>query len=245
MKMLCFVYVYFRHRQTRGQNSDSYIEVHMIFTEIYMITLHNMFPKPLSREEETEYLSRMAAGDMEAREVLIERNLRLVAHVVKKYVASGTEGEDLISIGTIGLIKAIATFDNGKGIHLGTYAVRCIENEILMYLRSTKKHSQDVSMNEPVGIDGEGNEISLADLLSQDDGEMLDAIDSRDEQTRVREIIRTVLTRRERRIIELRFGLLTGEEMTQKQVGQMLGLSRSYISRLEHSAIEKIKKHMG
>lgn len=245
MKMLCFVYVYFRHRQTRGQNSDSYIEVQMIFTEIYMITLHNMFPKPLSREEETEYLSRMAAGDMEAREVLIERNLRLVAHVVKKYVASGTEGEDLISIGTIGLIKAIATFDNGKGIHLGTYAVRCIENEILMYLRSTKKHSQDVSMNEPVGIDGEGNEISLADLLSQDDGEMLDAIDSRDEQTRVREIIRTVLTRRERRIIELRFGLLTGEEMTQKQVGQMLGLSRSYISRLEHSAIEKIKKHMG
>lgn len=245
MKMLCFVYVYFRHRQTRGQNSDSYIEVQMIFTEIYMITLHNMFPKPLSREEETEYLSRMAAGDMEAREVLIERNLRLVAHVVKKYVASGAEGEDLISIGTIGLIKAIATFDNGKGIHLGTYAVRCIENEILMYLRSTKKHSQDVSMNEPVGIDGEGNEISLADLLSQDDGEMLDAIDSRDEQTRVREIIRTVLTRRERRIIELRFGLLTGEEMTQKQVGQMLGLSRSYISRLEHSAIEKIKKHMG
>ena len=114
-----------------------------------------------------------------------------------------------------------------------------------MYLRSTKKHSQDVSMNEPVGIDGEGNEISLADLLSQDDGEMLDAIDSRDEQTRVREIIRTVLTLRERRIIELRFGLLTGEEMTQKQVGQMLGLSRSYISRLEHSAIEKIKKHMG
>lgn len=210
-----------------------------------MFTSYNMFPKPLSREEEAEYLTRMAAGDMEAREVLIERNLRLVAHVVKKYMGSGTEVEDLISIGTIGLIKAVATFDGEKGIHLGTYAVRCIENEILMYLRSTKKHSQEVSMNEPVGTDSEGNEIALGDLLSQDDGEMLDAIDSRDEQVRMREIVSTVLTPRERRIIELRFGLVTGREMTQKQVGQLLGLSRSYISRLEHSAMEKIRKQMG
>lgn len=210
-----------------------------------MITLHNMFPKPLSREEETEYLSRMAAGDMEAREVLIERNLRLVAHVVKKYIGSGVEGEDLISIGTIGLIKAVSTFDGSKGIHLGTYAVRCIENEILMYLRSSKKHSQEVSMNEPVGTDSEGNEIALSDLLSQDDGEMLDVIDSRDEQARLREVVASALSPREKRIIELRFGLLTGEEMTQKQVGELLGLSRSYISRLEHTAMKKIKKEMG
>jgi len=177
--------------------------------------------------------------------MLIERNLRLVAHVVKKYAGAGNNAEDLISIGTIGLIKAVSTFDGDKGIHLGTYAVRCIENEILMYLRSSKKHAGEVSMNESVGTDSEGNEIALMDLLKSDDGEMIDAIDNKYEAMRLRQVIDTVLTSREKQIIELRFGLVTGDEMTQKQVGKLMNLSRSYISRLEHSAIEKIKKHMG
>ena len=210
-----------------------------------MFTSYNMFPKPLDKEEEAMYVEKMAEGDMSARDVLIERNLRLVAHVVKKYAGTGGNAEDLISIGTIGLIKAVSTFDGGKGIHLGTYAVRCIENEILMYLRSSKKHGAEVSMNESVGTDSEGNEIAIMDMLRSDDGEMIDEIDNKYEATRLRRVIDTALTVREKQIIELRYGLLGGEEMTQKQVGKLMGLSRSYISRLEHSAIEKIKKRMG
>lgn len=210
-----------------------------------MFTSYNMFPKPLDKEEEALYVEKMAAGDMAARDVLIERNLRLVAHVVKKYAGAGNNAEDLISIGTIGLIKAVSTFDGDKGIHLGTYAVRCIENEILMYLRSSKKHAGEVSMNESVGTDSEGNEIALMDMLKSDDGEMIDDIDNKYEAMRLRQVIDTVLTSREKQIIELRFGLVTGDEMTQKQVGKLMNLSRSYISRLEHSAIEKIKKQMG
>ncbi len=202
----------------------------------------NSFPKPLSKEEEEYYLKLYAEGDEKARNILIERNLRLVAHIVKKYSNVGKDIDDLISIGTIGLIKGITTFDMNKGTRLATYAARCIENEILMTIRSNKKSRGDISLQEPIGIDKEGNEISLLDILGSDTDDILDEVHLKLQVKRLYKIINKVLKDRERIIIELRYGLLDGTRRTQREIASMLGISRSYVSRIEKRAIEKLNK---
>ena len=203
-----------------------------------------VFKKPLSPEEEIYYVNKFSEGDEAAREVLIERNLRLVAHIAKKYISPAANGDDLISIGTIGLIKAVSSFNAEKGIKLGTYAVRCIENEILMYIRSGKKYQNEVSLHEPVGTDREGNEISLEDVLSLDDAEMLDGIDANFKSELLSRCIENILSPREKQIIKLRYGLNEKDELTQREVGKLLGISRSYVSRIEKKALEKLAKAM-
>ncbi|NLL81113.1 MAG: RNA polymerase sporulation sigma factor SigK [Tissierellia bacterium] len=204
----------------------------------------NSFPKPLTKDEEKYYLQRYYNGDEEAKKVLIERNLRLVAHIVKKYNNTGKDMEDLISIGTIGLIKAITTFKPDKGTRLATYAARCIENEILMTIRSTKKEKAEFSIHEPIGIDKEGNEINLLDILGTDIDEVIDKVDLRIQINKLYRAINKVLKDREKVIIELRYGLVDGGCKTQREIAAMLGISRSYVSRIETRAIEKLNKEM-
>lgn len=206
------------------------------------ISSNSSFPKPLSREEEEKYLKLYAEGDEEARNILIERNLRLVAHMVKKYNNTGKDTEDLISIGTIGLIKAITTYDPTKGTRLATYAARCIDNEILMTIRSNKKTKMEVSLQEPIGIDKEGNEISLLDILGTDIDEILEQVYLKLQIKRLYDKINVVLKDREKRIIELRYGLADGGCYTQKEIAKELGISRSYVSRIEKRAINKLNK---
>jgi RNA polymerase sporulation-specific sigma factor len=198
------------------------------------------FPKPLSVEEENYYMKKSREGDMAAREMLILRNMRLVAHVVKKYQCPENEQEELISIGTIGLIKAIATVDTEKG-RLSTYAARCIENELLMYFRSRKKQTKEVSYYEPIGTDKEGNEISLLDVIESQEPTAFEMVTAKDDAKKVYELIPSMLTEREREIIVLRYGLYGGNAYTQREVAQKLGISRSYISRIEKTAIEKLR----
>lgn len=200
----------------------------------------NAFPKPLTYEEEVMYVEKMQSGDSEARNILIERNLRLVAHMAKKYASPNVSNDDLISIGTIGLIKAVSTFDISKGSKLGTYAVKCIQNEILMHIRTGKKYQNEVSIHDPVGIDPEGNEITLVDLLCNEEENIIEELDSRYQKKRLCEMIKKVLEGREKTVIELRYGLLNGVEKTQKEVGNILGISRSYVSRIEKHALEKL-----
>lgn len=201
--------------------------------------LNNLaFPQPLDEEAERECLRKMKEGDEEARNKLIEHNLRLVAHVVKKYEANGEDQDDLISIGTIGLIKAIKTFDNSRGTRLATYAARCIENEVLMYLRNIKKNRLEVSIYEPIGFDKEGNEISLMDVL-YNDNEILDTVDAKLQEEKIIEKM-GALTRRERMVIEMRYGILSGLKETQREIARKLGISRSYVSRIEKKAINKL-----
>lgn len=207
----------------------------------YMIN-SNSFPKPLSREEEENYLRLYSQGDEKARNILIERNLRLVAHIVKKYSNTGKETEDLISIGTIGLIKAISTYNPAKGTRLATYAARCIENEILMTIRSTKKTKVELSLHEPIGMDKEGNEINLLDILGSDVDEILDEVDLKLQIKKLYKAINQVLKDREKVIIELRYGLIDGSCKTQREIAAMLGISRSYVSRIETRALEKLNK---
>ena len=209
----------------------------------YMIS-SNSFPQPLTREEEEKYLKLCAQGDEEARRILIERNLRLVAHIVKKYNNTGKDKEDLISIGTIGLIKGINTFDPDKGARLATYAARCIENEILMTIRSSKKEKAEISLQEPIGIDKEGNEINLLDILGTDVDDVVDQVDLRLESKKLYKAINEVLKDREKVIIQLRYGLIDGGRKTQREIAAMLGISRSYVSRIESKAIEKLSKAM-
>ena len=196
------------------------------------------FPDPLSPKEEQELLLRMQSGDGEARCSLIEHNLRLVAHIAKKY-ASGPDADDLISIGTIGLIKAVNTYDPSKSVRLAAYASRCIENEILMHLRAAKRRKNDISLQEPVGSDKEGNEISLMDILSPDSRDAADSIDYLLHRDQLRAAL-SALPKRERTVIALRYGLGT-RRLTQKQVASLLGISRSYVSRLEKKAIERMR----
>ena len=198
------------------------------------------FPKPLSVEEEYYYMKKSREGDLAAREILILRNMRLVAHVVKKYQCSEYEQEELISIGTIGLIKAIATVEMEKG-RLSTYAARCIENELLMYFRSRKKLQKEVSYYEPIGTDKEGNEISLLDVIESQEHSAFEVITMKEDTKRIYELIPKILSERERKVLCLRYGLYGGKECTQREAAAQLGISRSYISRIEKNAIEKLR----
>ena len=200
----------------------------------------NSFPKPLTAKEEREALAAMAAGDAAARTRLIEHNLRLVAHIIKKHYAHAREQEDLISIGTIGLIKAVDTFDSSKGSRLATYASRCIENEILMHFRAAKKTERDISLSDPIDTDSEGRPLTLMDVLAQEDT-ILEDIERRMNLGRLEEYLLTSLEPREQTVLRLRYGL-AGEPLAQWQVAENLGISRSYVSRLETRALGKLRR---
>ena len=199
------------------------------------------FPIPLSTKEEQLYIRLCKDGDREAREILIERNLRLVAHIVKKYNTNEREIDDLISIGTIGLIKAIDTFDAEKGIRLATYASRCIENELLMMLRNGKKQSKDVYLYEPIGADKEGNEINLLDIIESVDEDVVETMELSENVKKLYQFLDDILNTREKQIIIMRYGLYGGQEVTQREIADMLGISRSYVSRIEKKALKKLR----
>ncbi len=202
------------------------------------------FPKPLTAQEEREYLERLEQGDPEARKVLIERNLRLVAHVAKKYNFPERELEDMISIGTIGLIKAVDSYRLGKGSRLATYAAKCIENEILMTLRSDRKYRRDVSMFDPIGTDKEGNEIQLADIMESQETDIVETLYFADTMERLRRSMPQILTEMEYRILRMRYGMGRREGVTQKEVAEVLGISRSYVSRIEKRALGKCRRYL-
>ena len=203
------------------------------------------FSKPLTPEEEAYYLKEFHGSDeelvREAKDVLIERNLRLVAYVLKKYAGAPEDMEDMISCGTIGLIKAVNTYAPGKGTRLATYAAKCIENEILMLLRGHKKIAREVSLYEPMGTDKEGNEVSLLDIIEYEQPGALEQLENQESIERLRGVLGKILSRREREIIAYRYGLKTGEEVTQREVGEMMGISRSYVSRIEKRALSKLR----
>lgn len=214
-------------------------------TQIYYFALHvtgaGSFPSPLSAAKETELLEKSQNGDIDARNKLIEHNLRLVAHIVKKYYTSGAEQDDLISIGTIGLIKAVSTFKSDKNIRLATYAARCIENEILMFFRSTKKTSQDVFISDPIDTDKDGNALTLIDIIA-DKRDIVEEIDTKLKLQKLKSILNTTLDKRELQIIEMRYGIGGKEELTQREIAKKLKISRSYVSRIEKSALEKLRR---
>ena len=199
------------------------------------------FPKPLSAQEERHYLELAAQGDLNARNILIERNLRLVAHIMKKYYAQTADQEDLISIGTIGLIKGVDTFDASKGARLATYAARCVENEILMYFRSQRKSAQDVSLSDHIETAGDGAPLALMDVVSQQE-DLLEQMESRELVARLKVAVEQVLTPQEQQVIRLRYGLTGQPPQRQRQVAQVVGISRSYVSRIEKKALEKLKQ---
>ena len=214
----------------------------MLSSLLYTLQLSSgSFPRPLTAQEEQYYLERSAKGDLEARNILIERNLRLVAHIMKKYYAQTADQEDLISIGTIGLIKGITTFDPGKGARLATYAARCVENEILMYFRSQRKNSQDVSLSDYIETGTDGAALSLMDVVSEED-DMLETISSRQRLAQVRQAVEETLSDQERQVVLMRYGLSGLKPCRQREVAQMLGISRSYVSRIEKRALGKLKK---
>lgn len=199
------------------------------------------FPQPLTTAEEKYYMQKYTEGDLEAKHILIERNLRLVAHIVKKYQPPPEEMEDLLSIGTIGLMKAVVTFDSDKSARLASYAARCIENEVLMYLRGKKKSSKEVSLYEPIGTDREGNEIQLFDVIEMNEEDVYRRLERKEDVIRLYQQVESVLSQRERMVLKLRYGLYNEEEYTQREIAAMLGISRSYVSRIEKSAIEKLR----
>ena len=201
------------------------------------------FPQPLTASEEREYMQRYTEGDLEAKHILIERNLRLVAHIVKKYQTYEEETEDLLSIGTIGLIKAVVTFNPDKSVRLGTYAARCIENEILMFLRAKKKSSREISLYEPIGTDREGNEIQLFDIIETEEEDAHHKAELNEDIRKLYQKVESELSPRERTVLKMRYGLYNEEEYTQREIAGQLGISRSYVSRIEKSAIEKLRKH--
>ncbi|MEQ2472857.1 RNA polymerase sporulation sigma factor SigK [Laedolimicola intestinihominis] len=201
------------------------------------------FPQPLEAEEEQYYLQRLKEGDGQARDILVERNLRLVAHIVKKYQGTGEETEDLISIGTIGLIKAVTTFDSGKGSRLATYAARCVENELLMYFRSKKKTARETSYYDPIGTDKEGNEIHLLDIMESSERDAFSRVCLKEDSRKLYALLRKILTERERTVLVMRYGLYNGREYTQREVAAKLGISRSYISRIEKNALLKLREY--
>ena len=200
------------------------------------------FLSPLTQEQESECLQKMKNGDLEAKNELIERNMRLVAHVAKKYQGTDEEMEDLISIGTIGLIKAVKTYNEAYGSRLATYAARCIDNELLMYFRAKKKTARDVSLYEPIGTDKEGNQIQLLDVVISEDEDIVERMEEDRKVNRLNEIIPQTLSGRELFIIINRYGLYQKKVMTQREIAKKLGISRSYVSRIEKRAIEKLKQ---
>lgn len=202
------------------------------------------FPKPLEESQEKYYLIKLKQGDLLAKSILVERNLRLVAHIVKKYSYSGKDMDDLISIGTVGLIKAIDSFDTSKGTRLATYAARCIENEILMLIRNNKKTRFEVYLQDPIGIDKEGNEISLMDILSGNENSVIEIVENRIEVKKLYSEIEKCLKGREKIIIQMRYGLLNGRPKTQREIANFLGISRSYVSRIEKRALKKLYKKL-
>ncbi len=211
-------------------------EVHLLVSYVN----NNSFPQPLGEEEEAHYLRLWEQdGDNTARQKLIEHNLRLVAHIAKKYDNTNEDQDDLISIGSIGLMKAVRTFRTDKGTKLATYAARCIENEILMHLRSTKRLRQEYYLLEPIGTDREGNEITLMDTLPTDDDSIMQQVEKAMEQHKLAELLQ-VLTRRERLVLELRYGLIDGVRSTQREIARELRISRSYVSRIEKRAIQRL-----
>lgn len=202
----------------------------------------NSFPQPLDPEEEEYHLKRYAEGYEDSRNILIEHNLRLVAHIVKKYNNTGKDVDDLISIGTIGLIKAISTYNMEKKTRLATYAARCIENEILMTIRASKKTKGELSLQDPIGIDKEGNEITLIDILGTDPDSVTDQVELKMQIRKLYKKMQAVLKKREQIVLEMRYGLFNGKCRTQREIAQMLGISRSYVSRIEKKAIMKLAK---
>lgn len=216
-----------------------------IASSIFYLALHvtpaGAFPPPLKAKEETELLQRMKNGDTAAKDKLIEHNLRLVAHIIKKYYNTVTEQEDLISIGTIGLIKGISTFKPDKGIRLATYAARCIENEILMHFRGLKKQAQDVYISDPIDTDKDGNTLTLIDIIS-DDTDITEIIDTRRNIEKLRVIINEALDTREKTIICYRYGIGGCKELTQHEIAEKLDISRSYVSRIEKAALLKMRE---
>lgn len=213
-----------------------------IYFIIGYVSNSNSFPQPLSPEEEREYLRLYKEGDEKAKSILVEHNLRLVAHIVKKYSNSPKDTDDLISIGTIGLIKGISTYNIDKGTKLATYAARCIENEILMTLRSNQKIKNEVSLQDPIGIDKEGNEITLIDILGSEVDDIYDKVELKIAATKLYQLMEKVLKKREKMILEMRYGLNDGGNKTQREIAKMLGISRSYVSRIEKRAIKKLSK---
>lgn len=214
-----------------------------VFVVGYIVN-NNLFPEPLKPEEEKEYLDKYENGDEEARNILIEKNLRLVAHIAKKYSSSNVNADDLISIGTIGLIKGINSFKVSKGVKLATYVSKCIDNEILMYLRSYKKVASEVYLNEPIGKDKDDNEVTLLEVLENDEKSIEEEIDLKIKIKKLYDKMSKVLKERERKILEMRYGLKGTEPITQHEIAKMLGISRSYVSRIETKAIGKLSKEI-
>ena len=214
----------------------------MLSSLLYSLQLQTgSFPKPLTAQEERHYLTLASQGDLEARNVLIERNLRLVAHIMKKYYTQTADQEDLISIGTIGLIKGISTFDASKGARLATYAARCVENEILMYFRAQKKSAQDVSLSDYIETGADGAALSLMDVVAEEE-DLLETVSRREGVRAVCDAVRDRLTPQERLVIELRYGLGGGAPLRQREVAEKTGISRSYVSRIEKRALEKLRQ---
>lgn len=214
------------------------------FFMVSYVSGNHSFPQPLTQEEEKDYLEQYANGSVEAKNVLIERNLRLVAHIVKKYTNINKDVDDLISIGTIGLIKAITSYNVDKGTRLATYAARCIENEILMTIRSDRKKKNEVSLQDPIGVDKEGNEISLIDIICNDSESIVEQVDFKIQVKKLYDRMKSVLKRREKTVLELRYGLSNGSEKTQREIAEILGISRSYVSRIEKKALKKLNREM-
>jgi RNA polymerase sporulation-specific sigma factor len=214
----------------------------MLSSLMYSLNLSSgSFPRPLTAQEEKYYLEQTAKGDMEARNVLIESNLRLVAHIMKKYYTAGSDQEDLISIGTIGLIKGISTFDGSKGARLATYSARCVENEILMYFRSLRKTSQDVSLSDYIETGTDGAALSFMDVVSED-SDLLETLSTKERVQQVRQAVADHLSDQERQVILMRYGLGGLRPSRQREVAQQLGISRSYVSRIEKKALSKLRR---
>ncbi len=216
----------------------------MLSSILYSLRLSNgtgSFPKPLSAKEEQHYLSLAAQGDLDARNILIERNLRLVAHIMKKYYTQTSDQEDLISIGTIGLIKGISTFDSSKGARLATYAARCVENEILMYFRSQKKSASDVSLSDYIETGKDGTALSLMDVICSDD-DLFEQLSDKEIYAKLYEMIDSHLDPREKKIIIMRYGIGNQKPLTQREIAQQCGISRSYVSRIEKKALQKLER---
>ena len=217
------------------------------FRGLLFFALHlgnpNAFPKPLSKKEEQDAIEKACKGDREARNLLVEHNLRLVVHIIKKYYAGYNDQDDLISIGTIGLIKGVNSYNPEKGVKLATYSARCIENEILMHFRGMKKTAQDISMSDPIETDGEGNPLTMADIISTDDT-IVEDIDAKCKCAQVRKLIEEMKNPRDKTIIILRYGLDGSEPKTQQEVADLLGISRSYVSRIETRILANLRKRM-